>query len=98
MTTTSNPDTQVHEVIADIAFTAGFLLAKGKIQVDNSRELMSDIIDWAKKYQAVFSMDHHGEDYMESIEEYAEFCLMDEHGKAENLLNQMRLLTLPVPA
>lgn len=82
-----NPDSY-HEVIADIAFVAGHLAAKGKLEIKDSRELMSNIVTWSKEFEAAFDKDRHGDDYMELVDEYAEACLLE--GGAVDILERMR--------
>lgn len=79
-----------HEVIADIAFTAGHLAGKGDLVIEDSRELMSNIVLWAREFERAFDGDRHGDDYMELVDEYAELCLLDEEAKASEFLDRMR--------
>lgn len=79
-----------HEVIADIAFTAGHLAGKGNLVIEDSRELMSNIVDWAMEFERAFDGDRHGDDYMGMVDEYAELCLLDEDVKVSEFLERMR--------
>jgi hypothetical protein len=78
------------EVVADIAFNAGYLLGKGKITVTDSRELVSNVQHWAKKFEDVFIKDIHSNDYMVLIDEYSTFCLLEETTMAEQVLAKMK--------
>lgn len=77
------------EVIADIAFAAGNMHVQGQIQFSDSRELMSDIVKWAYDFEAAFHKDWHGDQYMELVDDYATYRLMDNHAAAEAMLKSM---------
>ena len=87
--TGTNP-ANYHEVIADIAFTAGHLAGKGNLVIEDSRELMSNIVSWSKEFERAFDKDRHGDDYMGLVDEYAELCLLDGEVKASEFLERMR--------
>jgi hypothetical protein len=62
----------IKETVADIALTAGYMLAVGQISCGDSRELVSNIIAWAEE----FIRDHErndwdSEDYIEKVDEFA---------------------------
>lgn len=78
------------EVVADIAFTAGHMAAKGEMTVNDSRSLVQDICDWSRQFEEAFVHDKHGDDYMELVDGYAAFRLQGNHTEAEALLQQMR--------
>ena len=80
---------QAAEVVADIAFTAGHLFAQGVITISDSRELMSDVTEWAYAFEAAFDKDRNGDDYMELVDDYATYRLMGNHEEAEALLKSM---------
>ena len=77
------------EVVADIAFNAGNMMAKNQIEVSNSRKLMLDIICWAKTFQDVFVQEFHADDYMELVDDYSTFCLLGEDEKAKKFILSM---------
>lgn len=80
------------EVIADIAFTAGHLFGTGNITApSDSRQLMSDIADWAYAFEAVFDSERHGDDYMGLVDEYAALRIFGDHVKAETFLKSMSM-------
>ena len=80
---------QAAEVVADIAFTAGHLFAQGIITISDSRELMSDVTEWAFAFEAAFHKDWHGDEYMSLVDDYATYRLMGDHAKAEAMLRSM---------
>jgi len=94
MSQTNKPDTRsasrIGEVIADIAFMAGNLYGTGKLHaVEDSRELMGHIISWASLFEEAFDQAVHGDDYLELIDAYAEFCLLGKEQDAARLLAGM---------
>jgi hypothetical protein len=69
------------ETVADIAMTAGYMLAKGEIQIDNSREFVREVQRWAEDFNIV----HLGSDwkdvsYIEAVDEYGESRLLEHYG------------------
>lgn len=84
-----------HEVIADIAFTAGHMAGQGKLDIEDSRELMSNIASWAMEFERAFDSDRHGDDYMGLVDEYAELCLLNEGAKVSEFLERMRQPDFP---
>lgn len=80
----------VGEVIADIAFTAGNMQARGEFETSDSRDLMSDIIFWANRFEEVFEQDKHSDDYMELVDDYARYCLLGDEDQAQKLLDTMK--------
>jgi hypothetical protein len=69
------------ETVADIALTAGYMLALGQISCGDSRELVSNIIIWAEE----FIRDHEkkdwdSEDYIEKVDEFAVQKLEEAYG------------------
>lgn len=77
------------EVIADIAFSAGYRFAKQQSEITDSRSLMQDITEWACEFEQAFNQDAHGDAYMELVDDYANFRLDGEHDKAKELLRRM---------
>ena len=77
------------EVVADIAFTAGHLFATKLISVTDSRELMSNVTDWAYAFEAVFHPEWHSDLYMGLVDDYATYRLMGNHAAAEAMLKSM---------
>jgi len=72
---------KVVESVADIALTAGVLLAKDKIQIDDSRELVEKMIEWSTE----FNTQHENSEwedvsYIEAIDDFAETKLLGEYG------------------
>jgi len=87
---TDHQNTQLAEVVADIAFNAGHLAAKGDIDVDDSRTLMHDIGVWAGQFHKAYDRSKHAEHYMLLIDEYAGYRLQDHHEQAELVLARMQ--------
>ena len=82
------------EVIADIAFMAGNMFATGKLpEIENSRELMSDIMVWANQFEEAFDQEVHGDDYLELIDAFAEYRLRGKDADAERMLSMMKRMT-----
>lgn len=93
-TTSQTPNmARLGEVIADIAFMAGNMFAAGKLpEVENSRELMSDIMVWANQFEEAFDQAVHGDDYIELIDAFAEYRLRGKDADAERILSMMKRL------
>lgn len=87
---TETQSSELAEVVADIAFNAGHLSAKGDIDVDDSRTLMHDIGIWARQFQQAYDRDKHADNYLLLIDEYAGYRLQDHHEQAESVLVRMR--------
>jgi hypothetical protein len=65
-------DMAVKETVADIALMAGYMLAKGKIQFDDSRQLISDILDWAEEFMLLHEKsDWDTDDYITSVDRFS---------------------------
>ena len=65
-------DVAVKETVADIALMAGYMLAKGKIQFDDSRQLISDILDWAEEFMLLHEKsDWDTDDYITSVDRFS---------------------------
>lgn len=90
--TNSELTSRAAEVIADIAFSAGFRFAKQEIDIDDSRSLMEDITEWACQFEQVFNRNAHGDDYMGLVDDYANLRLDGEHSKAEEFLRCMQMM------
>ena len=56
----------------------------------DSRELMHDIMEWSKQFEAVFSKERNGEHYIELIDTYASYRLHGDHNNAESVLARMQ--------
>lgn len=65
------------ETIADIALEAGYLMAYGDIEVDDSRNLINDIYKWAHEFEC---SDYDSDNYMEELENFASNKLMEKYG------------------
>lgn len=92
-TTSQTPNmASLGEVIADIAFMAGQLFAASKIEFENSRDLMSDIMFWANQFEDAFDKEVHGDDYLELIDAFAEYRLRGKEDDAERILSMMKRL------
>jgi copper homeostasis protein CutC len=87
---TENQRAQLAEVVADIAFNAGHLTAKGDIDVDDSRTLMHEIGVWARQFHQAYDREKHADNYMLLIDEYAGYRLQDHHEQAESVLARMQ--------
>ena len=65
-------DVAVKGTVADIALMAGYMLAKGKIQFDDSRQLISDILDWAEEFMLLHEKsDWDTDDYITSVDRFS---------------------------
>lgn len=66
-------DVAVKETVADIALMAGYMLAnKWEIQFDYSRQLISDILDWAEEFMLLHEKsDWDTEDYITSVDRFS---------------------------
>lgn len=58
------------ETVFDITTVSCWLQSRGKIVCDDSREMFFSILHLANKFEESFNPDT--QDYMESVEEYAE--------------------------
>jgi hypothetical protein len=69
------------ETVADIAMTAGYMLANGEIRIEDSRELVRQIIKWAENFE-VLHLDNEWNEitYIEAVDEYAEALLLEHYG------------------
>lgn len=96
MTTTSASNSQnLFEPIADIAFLAGFMYKGQQIEIPNSRDLVTDVINWAKAFETSFDRDIHGDDYILLIDDYASMRLVGDHPGADTLLQNMSASNRP---
>lgn len=78
------------EVVADIAFIAGNMAGRSQLQISDSRQLMSDIAVWAKRFEALFDQERHGDDYVELVDDYAVACLLEDKPAITTFLNRMK--------
>lgn len=72
---------KVVESVADIGLAAGLLLAKGNIQIDDSREFVGQIIEWSKEFN-LLHQDNDWQDvsYIEAIDAFAEMKVLELYG------------------
>lgn len=74
------------EALTDISITIGALIANGKIVVPDSRELNSNIIEWALEFQSIdYDMAIADEmyDYISTVDQFAEKKAMEHYGSPE---------------
>lgn len=72
----------LQEAIADIALNAGYYIATDKIKeesINDLRNLISDIITWAKEFEASYNPDT-DEDYLSAIDRFSEVKLLGRNG------------------
>lgn len=68
--------TKVNECVYDIALVAQHMIEEHSIEVENSRELFDNVLEWAREFEAGFTEEEDAAgDYMEHIEEFAEEML-----------------------
>lgn len=69
------------ETIADIAMTAGFMLAKKEIQIDDSREFVNQVVKWAEDFNLIY-LNNEWEDvsYIEAVDEFSKGLLLERYG------------------
>jgi hypothetical protein len=70
-------DVRLMEAMGDISYTAGFMAAKGKISVDDSRALMSDAMNWAVEFRVLHPEPN---DYIGIIDEFSQKKLEEYYG------------------
>ncbi|MEK5357998.1 hypothetical protein [Paenibacillus sp. FSL L8-0709] len=76
---------EVREIIADIAFTAGHLQATGLIVINDSRELVNDISIWTDEFMNVHDQtDWDKELYLEAVDDFATLKLLSKYGSENN--------------
>jgi hypothetical protein len=70
------------EVIADIALTAGHMIAERKISIDDSRTFVNSVLpELARKFETDLTFDLEAEgSYMEMVDEYAVKVLTELYG------------------
>lgn len=68
------------EVLFDISMIAGFMEARGCIEIEDSRELLGQALIWAKEFESIFDAEH--DDYFETVDEFA-FRKLIEYGRKE---------------
>lgn len=69
---------RVMESVADIAFNAGYMLAKGDIQVEDSRAFVDQMIIWSKEFNNLHQHDEWQDfSYIEAIDEFAKTKILD---------------------
>ncbi len=67
------------ETVFDITLNAQHLCETKRIAVEDSRELFSSILQWAREFEAKY-FDEQGRDYIGLIDEYAEDVLLAQYG------------------
>lgn len=63
----------------DLALNAQHLCAAKRITVEDSRDLFSSVMQWAREFELKCA-DEQGKDYITLIDEYAEDMLMGQYG------------------
>lgn len=71
--------TKLCEVVFDLALNAQHLCEAKRITVEDSRDLFSSVMQWAREFELKHS-DEQGEDYIALIDEYAEDMLTEQYG------------------
>lgn len=74
---------QQMEVVYDISFTAGHMLAKGEISLVDSRELYTMIIEWAEEFCQNENASWESDDYTGAVEQFALMKLSGAYGVQE---------------
>lgn len=69
------------EVVFDIAFNAGWLVDKGCVEIENSRELLACALCWAKEFESGF--DSENEDYYAAVDKFAFHHLYEKYRREE---------------
>ncbi len=78
------------ETVFDIALNAQRLCETKRIVVEDSRELFSSVLQWAREFEAKYH-DEQGRDYFGLIDEYAEDVLLAQYGMLDGIhANQMK--------
>ena len=73
-------DGKKREIELDIAMNAGHMIASGVIDIENSREFIhTDLPEMADLYLSIYSPNI-GDDYLESIDTFAEIQLKSRYG------------------
>jgi hypothetical protein len=72
--------TELQEAEVDIALNAGYMIASSQIDVSDSRELISNIVEWAKEFVQLDPQEWPADDYMEAIDQFAAQKLLDAYG------------------
>lgn len=81
-TSMSLKDVAVKETVADIALMAGCMIAKGEIEVGDSRELVSNILVWAEEFMVFHEKtDWDTEDYISCVDRFSEEKLKAAYGR-----------------
>lgn len=72
------------EVVHDISMAAGHKLARGEIDVMDSRELFSRILEWAEEFMRIHEKSSwDSEDYIGAVDEFALMKLAEVYGSEE---------------
>lgn len=66
------------EAAIDIALNAGNLIATKKINVEDSRELVATIQQWAQEFEQT---GYGNEDYLTEIDAFADTALRERYGR-----------------
>lgn len=76
------------ETTIDIALMAGYMISRSEIEIDDSRELVSNISEWAEEFELV-TMEESARsnpdeadtwDYLIAVDEFAERKLLERYG------------------
>lgn len=70
------------EVIADISMTAGYMIAEGKISIDDSREFVNSVVpELARQFESDFTKEQEDDGmYMEMVDDFAIYHLTERYG------------------
>jgi len=71
----------LQEAACDIALNAGYMIASKGIDVEDSRELIANIMEWAREFIALDRNVWPAEDYIEAIDKYAARKLAEAYGR-----------------
>ncbi|MCP1312118.1 hypothetical protein [Paenibacillus tyrfis] len=81
---TKHYSVQDMEVVHDISMAAGYKLTKGEIDVMDSRELFSRILEWAEEFMRFHEKSSwDSEDYIGAVDEFALMKLAEVYGSEE---------------
>lgn len=81
---TKHYSVQDMEVVHDISMAAGHKLAKAEIDVMDSRELFSRILEWAGEFMRIHEKSSwDSEDYIGAVDEFALMKLAEVYGSEE---------------
>lgn len=69
------------ETVIDISINAGALIAKKRIRITDSRELVAMIGMWATEFDERFKVGKFGDDYIDAVDRFAAEKLTKAYGR-----------------